>query len=372
MEVKKERDTSLDIIRITALVLVITVHSFNINGFYADQESGLIMLIATIFRTLAMSCVPLFMILSGFLLANKTPDKKYFKGILKTLGTYLLASIACYVFKVFFLKETTFSIASLIGGIFNFSAASYSWYIEMYIGMFLLAPFLNLAYRNLPTKKHKMLLLGIMLFLTSLPGIVNIFHFSVEGGAMSVNLLSNDGYLKITPDYWSALYPITYYFIGSFLREFPIKTKKLKLCIWLVIVSICSGLFGFMRSKNTQYVWGPWQNYGSLLIVAPSVLIFSIIYGCKFPKNSSLKKFLAKLSELCLGAYLLSYISDQITKSLLSSYPLGMEFRLKFLPIIIIVEVIASFAMSFILKNIQNYGSRFINWLFRGGEKNVQ
>lgn len=45
-----------------------------------------------------------------------------------------------------------FDLKSFILGTLDFTGSNYSWYIEMYIGLFLLAPFLNLAYGKLKSK----------------------------------------------------------------------------------------------------------------------------------------------------------------------------------------------------------------------------
>ena len=84
---------------------------------------------------------------------------------MKTLGIYLLASLACAIYKIvnFGYKPTW-----MIWGVFDYTTANYAWYIEMYIGLFLLIPFLNLAYNNLPSRKSKLVLLVTLIGLTSL------------------------------------------------------------------------------------------------------------------------------------------------------------------------------------------------------------
>ena len=46
-----------------------------------------------------MICVPLFLLLTGYLMKNKELSIKYYKGIGNTLFVYVLASIACVLFK---------------------------------------------------------------------------------------------------------------------------------------------------------------------------------------------------------------------------------------------------------------------------------
>ena len=105
-----------------------------------------------------MISVPLFLLLTGYLMRKKELSKKYYSGIKKTLSIYILASLACLIYKVLFLNMN-YSLFGIIKDILGFSLAKYSWYIEMYIGLFLLIPFLNLIYNNLKTKKEKQTLI---------------------------------------------------------------------------------------------------------------------------------------------------------------------------------------------------------------------
>lgn len=67
----KERDSSLDILRIVAFLSVISVHFFLNNGFYDQLVVGKRMYVMTILRSFFMDCVPLFLTLTGFLMNKK-------------------------------------------------------------------------------------------------------------------------------------------------------------------------------------------------------------------------------------------------------------------------------------------------------------
>ncbi len=75
MDISKleKRNPALDIIRIVAAFTVLSVHFFLHNGFYYETVQGTSMYIMTLMRTLFSVCVPLFMILTGYLMCNKTP-----------------------------------------------------------------------------------------------------------------------------------------------------------------------------------------------------------------------------------------------------------------------------------------------------------
>ena len=150
MDIKKlqNRNASMDIIRIVAAFTVLSVHFFLHNGFYSQIVEGVAMYIMVLMLTLFSVCVPLFMNLTGYLMSHKTLSRKYYSGISKTLIIFVLATLACMIFKTVHDNEP-FSLKSFILGTLDFTGANYSWYIEMYIGLFLLVPFLNLAYNKL-------------------------------------------------------------------------------------------------------------------------------------------------------------------------------------------------------------------------------
>ena len=74
-------------------------------------------------------------------------------------------------------QQATFTPLEILNGLRQFTLANYSWYIEMYLGLFLLIPFLNIVYNGLPSQKAKLWLVITMLILTALPAVVNIYNF---------------------------------------------------------------------------------------------------------------------------------------------------------------------------------------------------
>lgn len=72
MSKTKTRDIGLDITRIVAFISVVSVHFFLNSSFYDTPVLGKRMYAMTIMRTAFMVCVPLFMILSGYLLCGRS------------------------------------------------------------------------------------------------------------------------------------------------------------------------------------------------------------------------------------------------------------------------------------------------------------
>lgn len=63
----QHREPGLDLLRCLALLLVITFHSFLYNGFYSQPQSGAAMLAANAVRWLSVSCIGIFLMLTGYL-----------------------------------------------------------------------------------------------------------------------------------------------------------------------------------------------------------------------------------------------------------------------------------------------------------------
>ena len=81
LRIGKPRNLSLDAIRSVAVFSVVGVHFFRNCGIYDFPMVGKGMLLVSILRTAFMVCVPLFLMLTGYLMNRKTLSLKYYKGI---------------------------------------------------------------------------------------------------------------------------------------------------------------------------------------------------------------------------------------------------------------------------------------------------
>ena len=340
-----KRSSALDITRIVALFSVISVHFFLNNGFYSEPMFGKRMLVMTVMRSAFMICVPLFIMLTGYLMNKKTLSRGYYHGIVKTLGIYLLASLACAIYKIvlFGYKPTW-----MIWGVFDYTTANYAWYIEMYIGLFLLIPFLNLIYHNLPSRKTKLVLLVTLIGLTSLPSIMNIWNFTVEGWWKTPYLSVE--YRKFAPDWWTRIYPLTYYFLGAYLREFPLKLKQWqKLLCWFGCI-IVFGLFNYYRSQYGFFAWSQYNDWQGMPNLIMTFFAFSFLSSIKTERYPNpVKRVLMVVSDLCLGGYLVSYIFDNLYYPVLAEIEPRMTHRLEWYVVIVPAVFLSSLALSGVL-----------------------
>ena len=219
---EKKRDLNLDLIRSFALVAVLSMHYYDNSGFYntvIDRPGDFVMAMV---RMLCATCVPLFIMLTGWLCSGKKLSARYYIGILRIIELYVLSTLACIIFEALYL-DSSLSLKYIVSGLINFELNGYAWYLLLYGGLFLMMPFLNMMYAGCATKGRKLLLTGTFFALSILPSLLN-------------------SYAHIYPLWWSKLYPICYYFTGAYLREYSKKISSLKygLLLLSLLLLFCS------------------------------------------------------------------------------------------------------------------------------------
>lgn len=293
------RIIGLDLIRSFAILFVIAGHFFVLNTpFRSTTFDGISMFIQALFNPLFQTGVPLFLLLTGYLNSNKIVSKRYYKGCVRVLVAYLFFSIITILFRKYYLHEDL-SWLKWILKIFDFSAIPYAWYIEMWIGLFLLTPFLNMMYKAIPSQRQKQILILTLYVMTALPDLFNRYG------------------LHLAPGFWASCYPLTFFFAGSYIHEYRPRVDSWKL--WLIMLLLCmiNPVFNVLFVHNhtlIQIAGGPWGVFGTVVAIA----FFLLFYQTDF-KSPVLRKSLTKISLLSLDMYLCCYIFDALV------YPYFME-----------------------------------------------
>lgn len=295
----QNRIIGLDLVRSCAILFVIAGHFFVLNTPFKNTDfGGFSMFLQAMSIPLFMTGVPLFLLLTGYLNINKTVSKRYYKGCIRVLASYFLFSLLTILFRKYYLQEDL-TWAKWILKIFDFSAIPYAWYIEMWIGLFLLTPFLNMLYKAIPTRWQKQILILTLYAMTALPDLLNRYG------------------LHLVPGFWASCYPLTFFFAGSYIHEYKPRFESWKL--WIVILLLCliNPVFNSLFVHNhtlIQIAGGPWGVFGTVIALA----FFLLFYQTDF-KLPVLRKSLTKISLLSLDMYLCCYLFDAMV------YPYFME-----------------------------------------------
>jgi len=324
---EKKREVGLDIIRSFAILFVICVHFFLNTKFYETPITGMNMYFQVLMHALFMSCIPLFIMLTGYVNTKVDVSLKYFKKIIPVLFVYVFYSIVSIVYRTVVMHEVK-SVTEWIIQVLTFRADAYSWYINMYFGLFLMSPFLNIIFNNLKNKRERQYLLAVFLLITSVPQFLN--------GRFSS--LSN------FPNYWVEFYPVAYYFVGCYIREYKPKLKRSYAAILLVLTLLFEAFCEVYIVKGSIFI-NYMGTFGSLIRLVQAIFIFLVFYQVDV-KNSILKTSFTFISMLSLDIYLASYITDKIVYDFVTKHLFSTQENiiLWFLPIVLISFIMALLA----------------------------
>ncbi len=339
----KPRFTGIDIVKILACFLVVAVHFFRSSGFYTMTITEQVGTVAIYGRWIAFTCVPLFMITTGFLMKNKKLSGRYYLGILRVLCIYIAISLICVIFNKYY-YDMEFTGWKIVRGLFMYSDAQYAWYVEYYFTIFLLIPFLNAGFQAMETRRNKTILLATVILLTMISQTFYIGTVRAEQ-------------IRIFPGYFVRCYPIGYYFIGAYIREFPPKRdlahKMVYFAIWLIALFYVANMTLYQSLNNTENngIWCSWHNddYAAMPTVIMSTMMFLLLFDIRI-KNPLIAKWLSTLSNATFGAYLISYVFDCIAYKKLNESVAEVPKRFWYAPIVVLFVFTCSMLSGLLLQ----------------------
>lgn len=333
------RELGLDLIRAAAGVLVLSVHFFMNSGFYDAPVSGRLMLAACMVRVLCMTCVPLFLLLTGYTCVRRAWSPEYYRKLVPVLLTYLLAGGVCMAYQGLILHQSL-SLRGVIRAYLDFTAAPYGWYIHMYIGLFLLSPFFNAAWKHLD-KRARGALLVTLVFLSILPGSANRWGY-------------------VLPYWWVDIYPLAYYAAGAWLREYPLKIGGGKLLALCGALAALMGAFGYLAAGGGVYLWQPEDNWNSWPLMLQAVALFSCLSRVRSAPRP-VAWAIGRVAKLSLGMYLVSWVADQIVYPRLIAAVPAVHLRILWMPLTVLAAVLLSLILAQVVEWARAGLSRGIN-----------
>lgn len=354
----QNRQIGLDIIRTSAIFFVLSVHYFLYSNFYTTLEvKGIYSFILIFFRWLFYCCVPLFLLLTGYLNINKKYSCNYFKKLFFIFFDFTITLIIIYLVSNFAL-EKNYIFIDFINDLLSFKS---HWYLGMYIGLYLLIPFLNKLSNSLSKEEHKHLIITL-LFISGLSSVLSGFKIS----NFEINIFSK---------YWNFAYPILYYYIGLYIKKFKVTTNKWKLFSILILSLIIETLICYLYYYNSNFDWKLFDGYGSLITVIASVSIFLLLY-CINIKSTFISKVFTLFSKVSLIMYFLTKLYDPLFYAQLNTrytFYQTTNRMLKYMPFITGINIFTSFISSCILYYIYNLIHKFLEKIIMEGncEKNL-
>lgn len=283
-----KRNYGVDIAKIVAMVFVMILHNNGQGGFLGLEKTVNSHWFTTrSIESLAIVAVNIFGIVSGFLMVGK--KFKLARVIDLVLTAWFWSVLVLMVLIAFGFSVTPVDV---MRSLMPLSHNAY-WYVNAYIGLALLAPFLNVGLQAVSKKNFKKILISAYLISTTV-GFFNNF-FLARG--------------------YSSYWLIVLYLTGAYFRLYGLKSIKASqktVLLWYLIFTfatvgletsktLLSGLSDFLKINITDWSF---ISYLPITVVLASISLFIFLVRIDV-RNPRLQKIIALFSKLSFGAYLI-------------------------------------------------------------------
>ena len=349
--VKNVRQSNFEVMRMLSMLFVVMWHLILHSGLY--ELLGTIKFCLEFLVLLGVVHINSFVLVTGYFQSEgKFSLKKFFKLFFLTWFYKAL-----FVLIFYFLGLRDISKLELFKELMPIDSRDY-WYVNCYLGLYLLSPWLNLFIRSIDQKEYRSLLLVGFILFSIIPLITNQVT------------ISNDGY--------TIIHFIYMYLIGAYLKKYPIEKNyhfqyysRCKRQVIFLGISIFCLFFNFILLQFSHSLVGSnnsllneMGNYlfnNNRLYSNPVVIIQSIFYFLYF-STLKIKKFkLRSISKVILDVYLIheNYYMISYLYFLLKTrtwYQYGAELII----LMVIVGSILIFICSLLLGYVRYFISMFI------------
>ncbi len=289
MEKTNVRHIGLELLRIVAMLMIVTIHCLTKSGalYLTDAPSYYLNWGVYSLCIVAVNC---YVLISGYFLCDKAFS---LKKILLLWCKVIIYSIIISLF-VWGFHLVEFSLSDLIKTLFPVFTRSY-WFVTSYIVLYFLFPFLNKLINSLSKKQM---------------GTLIIIMFIVF--CLWSNLLSS---FFITPDMTSGygiIWFVFLYFVGAYIKRHFDKKKSSILYLILFLISalvaftskfgvnLLASNLGFSVRFSGTFLF----DYNSFTSLVGALMLFLIFLNINI-KASLPSKIITSLASLTFGVYLI-------------------------------------------------------------------
>lgn len=282
---KKERLDNIDLLRIIAMLMVVSLHFLSRGGINTKVNIfSASYYISSIWDAICIISVNVYVLISGYFLIESSFKPSKLARIVIQVFTY---SFVFYLIGVG-VGLVPFNIRNLMKSLFPLLTYQY-WFASAYVGLYILFPFLNKGIKAMNERQHRAFCILLFLMCT----------LYLPSKAMVVN-----GY--------SIMWMISLYIFAAYLRLYykPVGKVNFRLILLYIIPTLllpCTRVLidcvGLVFSKDlTDYSKFFYKN-NSVFVCISSIALFVIFLNISI-KNNVLKKLIRFIAPLTFGVYL--------------------------------------------------------------------
>ena len=299
---KKSRIYSYDIIRIIAVIAVVTIHSSS--PLLTESEFGSVnFTIGNIFDGISRLAVPLFLMLSGSLMLDEERYLPAKKAVRSAGSIFLLLIIwsALYAaaFKILYplAAHKEIDVKAFLKAFMN--GHYHLWYLFMIVGLYLLTPVLRAF-----VKRENIKIVGYFLLLTIAVYLAPIFMNVFFNIALPYKNVIKDYASNFKFTYTNEF--LFYYLAGWFVTNCSLSKIQRRLLYCGGIAGLLITLVGTQLYEKNTDTFSLFYSTAMLNVVIYAVAVFTFFhYSIKDKALDKTKKAVSILSSLTFGVYLI-------------------------------------------------------------------
>lgn len=322
---KKTREYAFDILRVISMIMVIIIHIANVYCRSFGMISTKSYLISLIFNTICRVSVPIFFMISGTLLLDRSFNKeKYFKRVIKYAILIVVWDIIYLVWEYLFLGVTYDKLYMLIIDPYR----AHLWFLYTILVLYAVQPLLKLI-MDKSNNVVKIILLTLWIIL-SLASMINPY----------------------VAKFFTIFSYIGYFIIGKYLYDFIKKIDLRKYNVsFILIMIICFSISIWMNyslSIRLNQFYNLFFAYRTPFIMISSFALYTLIISNY--RKDSLNKFITGLADLSLGVYLIHGIFLDVTVKVFIYSSINSLIGI---PIFTVIIFALSIISTFIIKKVK-------------------
>ena len=292
----KERNSNYELMRIVSMFMIVLYH-FLVHGHVLKNTTGVLNILVNALTIITVVHVNSFILVTGYFQCRS--NFKMSKLIkLNNMAWFYKAAIAILlcIFSLISLTKV-----DLIRFLLPIHYDTY-WYIGLFMMLYCISPILNKIIENVNKKEFRRIIISLFVILSLLPSISLQMTFNNHRGFSLGNF-------------------ILLYFIGAYLRNYPVKnsylfkklSKQARSLIFLVAFFALAfiNLLLFVFESHLIGLGGVISYIGSVLenIIyaydSPIVILQAICFFLWFGNLEIKSKFINFIASLTLGIYLI-------------------------------------------------------------------
>lgn len=293
---KKVRDSKYELLRIISMFMIVLGHVIG-HGGVQDNVSGSLFVVVEMIKAFLIVHVDSFVLVTGYYQCKSDFKAAKLFSLNNAAWFYRVAIV------VLLLAFNVISVGRLeiLHNIVPIDLSVY-WFIDIYLILYCMSPFLNILINKIDKSTHQKLLIAMLVIFSVLPSLTAQKSFFNSGGFSITNF-------------------ILLYFIGAYFRNYPVNffefykiySNKVKRLIFgsmyvgitvfnlsLFLVGIYISDMGNVASSVSNTIKVMAFSYDNPLVIAAAVSYF-LWFGC-LSINS---KIINKISSLTFGIYLI-------------------------------------------------------------------